>query len=56
MISLADLLFLIGMTAVIGGGWYCGTGPGVIASGVAVCLLAYVWRRVQLARARRRGR
>ena len=53
MISL-DLSFLIGMAAVLGGSWYIGTGPGVIASGGAVCLLAYVWRRVQLARRRRK--
>ncbi len=54
MISLTDLLFLIGMAAAIGVGWYIGTGPGVMASGVAVCLAAVVIRRVQLARRRRR--
>ena len=54
MINLADLLFLIGLAAVVGGAWHIGTGQGIVACGGAVCLAAYVWRRIQLARRRRR--
>ena len=56
MVSIADLLFVAGLAVVVVGGWYCGTGPGVMVSGGTFCLMAFVARRVQLARRRTRQR
>ncbi len=55
MISLADLLFLAGLAAIVGGAWQIGTGQGIVACGGTACLAAYVLRWHRLARRRRRG-
>ena len=54
MISIADLMFLAGLAAVVGGAWQIGTGHGIVACGGTVCLAAVVLKRIQLARRRRR--
>jgi hypothetical protein len=54
MISLADLLFLVGVALVLTGCWHRGLADFAIGLGFAVCLAAYVGRRIQIARDRRR--
>lgn len=57
MINVADMVFCIGLATALFGAWTLGVANGLIASGIATCLLAVVLRHVlAVRRENRRGR
>jgi len=54
MISIADILFVVGVACAVAGCWLKTVPDGLIGLGIALCLGAFVVRRIQLARRRRK--